>query len=299
VTRIWLAAVAGLLWAGAARAETTFDGHFEQGGLVFGHTVPGARASLDGRPLHVMPDGEFLLGFGRDAGPSATVEIVAPDGRRETKTLAIQARSWDIQRVDGLPERKVTPSPADLARIKDDAVQVAAARARDTLETLFRSGFAWPAQGPISGVYGSQRILNGQPRQPHYGLDVAAPPGTPVLAAADGIVSLAHQDMFFTGKTLMIDHGYGLSTTYMHMSAITVKVGERVKQGQMIGRVGATGRVTGPHLDWRVNLYDVRLDPALLVPPMPPPSPAVSPASAGAATAIGPASAGSTRPSAR
>ncbi|HTY68836.1 MAG TPA: M23 family metallopeptidase [Alphaproteobacteria bacterium] len=278
--------------ASPARAEATFDGHFEQGGLVYGHTTPGARVTLDGQPVRLTPDGEFLLGFGRDAAAGATLDVTYPDGRHETKALSIAARAWDIQRIEGLPQKQVTPPPEDLARIKADAAEVFAARARDTDVLLFRSGFKWPAIGPISGVYGSQRILNGEPRQPHYGIDIAAPAGTPVLAAADGIVSMVNENMLLTGKTLILDHGYGLSSTYMHMSAITVKPGQQVKQGQMIGRIGATGRVTGPHVDWRVNLYQVRLDPALLVPPMP-----ISPASGGAATATGPAASGSRLPS--
>lgn len=269
MTRAAIAVAALLALAAPAHAQVMFDGHFEQGGLVFGHTTPGARVSLDGQALRLTPDGEFLLGFGRDAAPTASLDITYPDGRHETQTLTIAARQWNIQRIDGLPQQKVTPPPEDIAHIKADIAEVSAARARDTDALLFRSGFQWPALGPISGVYGSQRILNGEPRQPHYGVDIAAPAGTPVRAAADGVVSMIDQDMFFTGKTLILDHGYGLSTTYMHMSAITVKPGEHVKQGEMIGRVGATGRVTGPHLDWRVNLYQTRLDPALLVPPMP------------------------------
>jgi len=261
--------VAAAVLAGAARAEVTFTGNFVQGGLVYGQTAPGSKVTLDGRPMHVSAAGEFLLGFGRDAAASAVVDIVHRDGTHETRTVAVAARAWDIQRIDGLPEKQVTPPPEVLQRIKDDNAQVAAARARDTDEMLFKTGFVWPAQGPISGVYGSQRILNGQPRAPHYGLDIAAPAGTPVVAPADGIVAMAHPDMYFTGKTLILDHGYGLSTTYSHMSEIAVQVGQRVKKGQMIGKVGATGRVTGPHLDWRINLYDIRLDPALIVPPMP------------------------------
>ena len=279
--------------AGAARAEVSLTGNFTQGGLVYGQAAPGAEVRLDGRPMHVSPEGEFLLGFGRDAAPSATVEVVYRDGTRETRTVAVAARSWDIQRIDGLPEKQVTPPSEVLARIKDDNAQVAAARTRDSAEMLFKTGFIWPATGPISGVYGSQRILNGQPRQPHYGLDIAAPAGSPVVAPAAGVVTLAN-DLYFTGNTLILDHGYGLSTTYSHMSVIAVKPGQRVGQGEMIGRVGATGRVTGPHLDWRINLYDIRLDPALILPPQP-----VSPANAGAATATGPGSSGSTPPSAR
>ncbi len=269
MNRLGLALVSAMLLAGPARADVTFTGNFVQGGLAYGHAAPGAKVTLDGRPMHVSPAGEFLLGFGRDAAPAATVEVVYADGKHETRTVAVSPRKWDIQRIDGLPEKQVTPPPEVLQRIKDEIAEVAAARNRDTDEMLFKTGFIWPAQGPISGVYGSQRILNGQPRTPHYGLDIAAPPGTPIVAPADGIVSMINADMYFTGKTLMLDHGYGLSTTYSHMSAITVKLGQRVKRGEMIGRVGATGRVTGPHLDWRINLYDIRLDPALIVPPMP------------------------------
>ena len=253
----------------AAAAAVTFEGHFEQGGLVYAHTTPGAQVTLDGQPVRLTRDGEFLLGFGRDAAPSATLDVTYPDGRHEAKTLAIAARTWGVQHINGLPQKDVTPPPELLARIKADVAEVFAARARDTDSLAFRSGFIWPVTGPITGVYGTQRFLNGEPRQPHFGIDIAAPAGTPVRAAAGGVVSMVEQNMFFTGKTMIIDHGYGLSSTYMHMSAITVTVGQTVKQGQVIGKVGATGRVTGAHLDWRVNLYETRLDPALLVPPMP------------------------------
>lgn len=266
-----LAAVLAIALAGSgpAQAQVSFEGHFEQGGLVFGHTTPGAQVTLDGQKLRLTPDGEFLLGFGRDAAPSATLDIVHPDGRHETKTLAIAARTWGVQRIEGLPKQEVTPPPELITRIKADIAEVFAARAQDTDSLAFRTGFIWPVTGPITGVYGTQRFLDGEPRQPHFGIDIAAPAGTPIRAAADGVVSMVDQTMFFTGKTMIIDHGYGLSTTYMHMSAITVTLGQTVKRGQVIGRVGATGRVTGPHLDWRANLYETRLDPALLVPPMP------------------------------
>ncbi|MBV8537972.1 MAG: M23 family metallopeptidase, partial [Alphaproteobacteria bacterium] len=194
----WSVLVALLVAASPACAQVTFEGHFEQGGLVYAHTTPGARVTLDGQPVRLTPDGEFLLGFGRDAPPAASLEVTYPDGRHETRQLAIAARAWDIQRIQGLPEKQVTPPPEDLARIKADAAEVFAARARDTDVLLFRSGFAWPAIGPISGVYGSQRILNGEPRQPHYGVDIAAPAGTPVLAAADGIVSMVNENMLIT-----------------------------------------------------------------------------------------------------
>ncbi|HEX6978259.1 MAG TPA: M23 family metallopeptidase [Alphaproteobacteria bacterium] len=259
-----------LCLAGRAQAaDLELSGQFVQGALVTGRVVPGARVTFEGRPMRVAPDGTFLIGFGRDAAPEARLVVEYPDGRREERVLTVTPRKWNIQRIDGLPERQVTPDPDDLKRIRAENALIAAARARDSAEALFKNGFIWPVIGRISGVYGSQRILNGQPRQPHYGIDIAAPVGTPVVAAAAGIVALVHEDMFFTGKTIILDHGHGLSSVYSHLSEIAVRAGERVEQGTVIGRVGATGRVTGAHLDWRVNLFDIRLDPALLVPPMP------------------------------
>lgn len=272
--RHWLA-IASLLFivAAPARADVTFDRELVQGGLAIARSAPGTTVALDGRPLRVAPDGRFLIGFARDA-TAAKLSLTYSDGRQETRTLIPRKREWRIQRVDGLPQRTVTPNEAELQRIRSDAALVAEIRKRDTAEPLFGSGFIWPVVGPISGVYGSQRILNGEPRAPHYGVDIAAPTGTPVVAAADGIVGLAHEDLFLTGQTLILDHGFGLNTVYYHLSAITVTAGQRVKQGETIGRVGATGRATGPHLHWGMNLFDIRLDPALLVPPMPAPKPA-------------------------
>jgi murein DD-endopeptidase MepM/ murein hydrolase activator NlpD len=255
--------------APAVADDIELRGHFVQGGLVTGRATPGSRVTFEGRAMRVAADGTFLIGFGREAPPQARLVVQLPDGRTETRTLAVLSRSYDIQRIDGLPERQVSPAPEDLVRIREDQALVAQARARDTAEPFFQWGFVWPAIGPISGVYGSQRILNGEPRQPHYGVDVAAPVGTPIVAAAPGIVSLAHPDMFFTGKTVAIDHGHGLNSVYSHLATIAVADGEQVAQGQVIGTLGGTGRVTAPHLDWRVNLFDIRLDPALLVPPMP------------------------------
>jgi murein DD-endopeptidase MepM/ murein hydrolase activator NlpD len=256
--------------AGRASAdEIALSGNFIQGGLVTGTAPPGARVTFEGRAMRLTADGIFLIGFGRDAGPRTELEVRLPDGRLEKRTLTVAPRRYDIQRIDGLPERQVSPSPDDLARIRRDQAAVAQARARDTVEPYFRSGFVWPAIGPISGVYGSQRILNGEPRQPHYGVDIAAPEGTPIVAPAPGIVSLVHPDMFFTGKTIAIDHGHGLNSVFSHLATIAVADGAHVAQGQVIGTLGGTGRATAPHLDWRVNLFDIRLDPALLVPPMP------------------------------
>ncbi|HSE78512.1 MAG TPA: M23 family metallopeptidase [Alphaproteobacteria bacterium] len=271
-TAILLAVTQLVTAAGAAGAELRLDGRPIQGGLIVGQAAPGARVAVDGRAVRVAPDGRFLIGFGREAGPNAILAVIWPDGTQERRALDIAPRAYDIQRIDGLPERLVSPALEDLARIKQDSARIAAARQRDTAESMFASGFAWPAIGAISGVYGSQRILNGQPRQPHFGVDIAAPTGTPVAAPADAIVVLTDEAMFFTGKTLMLDHGHGLTSVFAHLSEIAVGDGERVRKGQIVGRLGATGRVTGAHLHWGMALFGVQLDPALLVPPMPAPA---------------------------
>lgn len=266
---VW-AALLLLLLAPPARADVTFTGAFVQGGLVTGRAPPGSKIEFDGRPLRVGNQGQFLIGFGRDT-TTATLALSYPDGRQETRRLKVGKRDWLIQRVDGLPQQTVTPDEAQLQRIRDEAALVAEIRRRDSAAPLFGAGFIWPVIGPISGVYGSQRVLNGVPRAPHFGVDIAVPTGTPVMAAADGVVALVHEDMFLTGKTLIVDHGFGLNTVYYHLSAIAVSAGQTVKRGEVIGRVGATGRATGAHLHWGMNLFDIRLDPALVVPPMPKP----------------------------
>lgn len=259
-----------LLCSLPAAAETVrLEGDFVQGGLVVGRTEPGAKVAVDGRAVVVRPDGRFLLGFGRDAAAKALLVATLPDGGRQELPLAIAKRTYDVQRIDGLPPESVSPGPADLERIEAEQNLIAAARFIDSPVAYFDGGFVWPAVGPVSGVYGSQRILNGQPRQPHYGVDIAAPEGAPVTAPSPGIVRLAEADLYFTGGTVILDHGYGLSSTFSHLSAVLVAVGDRLAQGQLVGRVGKTGRATGAHLDWRLNLFDVRLDPALLVGPMP------------------------------
>jgi hypothetical protein len=273
------------LMSEAASAGTVdLSGAMEQGGLVRGATEPGATVTLDGRAVRVAPDGKFIFGFGRDAPAHASLDLVLPDGTHAHRDLDMVQRQWDVRRIDGLPPQQVTPDPEIAARIARDKAEVDKARAVDSDALTFEMPLRWPALGPISGIYGSQSILNGQPRQPHYGVDVAAPPGTPVVAAASGTVSLAERDLYLTGGTVIIDHGYGLSTTYMHMSSVDVVPGQNVAAGDPIGKVGATGRVTGPHLDWRVNWYEVRLDAMLVAGPMPPVPDAapVSPASADA-----------------
>jgi murein DD-endopeptidase MepM/ murein hydrolase activator NlpD len=243
------------------------DGPMIQGGLLFGRAEPGTTVTLDGEPVRLRADGRFLIGFAYNAPVSATFEAVFPGGGRETRRLTIEQRDYEVQKIEGLPQDKVTPDPKQMERVAAEQELVAAARGFDSPFDDFITPLQWPAQGPLSGFYGSRRILNGEERQPHFGLDIAAPEGAPVVAPLGGLVRMAESDLFFTGGTIIIDHGFGLTTAYSHLSAVEVTVGQRVEQGQEIGRVGATGRVTGAHLDFRVNLFDVRLDPALLLPP--------------------------------
>ncbi len=257
------------LLAGAAAAQTPLPvtGPFEQGGLLFGRAAPGSQVLLDGKPVPVSPEGHFLLAFDRDAEPAADIQIIGPDGSRLHHVAAVQPRRFKTQRIDGLPQSKVVPPEEVWERITAERDLLVALRARSRPETDYLSGFAWPAKGRISGVYGSQRILNGEPRQPHYGIDVAVPTGTPVLAPADGVVVLAHPELYFAGKTLVIDHGQGLKSSLLHLSEILVPEGAVVRKGEPVAKVGATGRVTGAHLDWRVSWFDRWIDPAQLVPP--------------------------------
>lgn len=257
-----------LMLTASASAETPLpvDGPFEQGGLLFGQAAPGSQVFIDGLSVPVSPTGHFLLAFDRDAPPAADIQILHPDGNRLHRVVAVAPRRFKTQRINGLPQSKVVPPEAAWDRIIAERDQLIALRAESRPETDYLGGFAWPARGRISGVYGSQRILNGEPRQPHYGIDIAVPTGTPVLAPADGIVALAHPELYFAGKTLVIDHGQGLKSSLLHLSEILVPVGARVTKGQTVAKVGATGRVTGAHLDWRVSWFDRWIDPAQLVP---------------------------------
>jgi murein DD-endopeptidase MepM/ murein hydrolase activator NlpD len=257
----------------AASQTLRLEGPMIQGGLLIGRTDPGSKVTVDGTWVKVSSSGMFVIGLGRDAPSTVAVRAAAGDGKATTRSLEIERRRYDIQRIDGLPKKQVTPSAEDLKRIGDDSRRIAAVRAGASALTDFAGGFVWPLTGRLSGVYGSQRILNGEPRRPHAGVDVAAAEGTPIKAPAGGVVALVHGDMFFTGKTLMIDHGHGLSSVYAHMSAIVVEEGQRVVKGQAIGRVGSTGRATGPHLHWGVSLFDIALDPALLAGSLTPPAP--------------------------
>lgn len=257
-----------LMLADAAQA-LTLHGTARQGGLMIGH-VPVAQGlsalSLDGAAVPVHPhSGHFLLGFGRDAPATSVLTITHHDGSEETVVIAVAPYDWPVQRLDGLPDRKVSPPHEDLAKIRSDGAAIAEARRRRTMSFDAFAGLVMPLEGRISGVFGAQRILNGKPRSPHSGLDLAAPTGTPIAAPLPGDVSLVVPDMFFTGKTVMLDHGLGLASVYAHMNSIAVTEGQRVMQGEVLGTVGATGRATGPHLHWGVSWQNVKLDPQAVV----------------------------------
>ncbi len=241
------------------------------GGIVWAKVAPGTRVSLGEDALDVMEDGLVVFGLGRDAAASFTLKLAGATNC--SRNVRIAPRRYPIQRVQGVPQRTVTPPQHDLDRIARERTLVAAAKGRriqrpDLLAAVVQ-GFQWPAQGPISGVYGSQRVYNGKPGSPHYGVDVAIPTGSPVYAPAPGIVTLAEPDLYFSGGTVILDHGYRLSSSFLHMSEVLVAVGQELKAGDLIGKVGATGRATGPHLDWRMSWRSERVDPQLLVPPMP------------------------------
>ncbi|MES9971434.1 MAG: M23 family metallopeptidase [Candidatus Thiodiazotropha sp.] len=250
-------------------AALSLEGKMVQGGMLVGKTDPGNQVRFNDESIRVSSEGVFLLGFGRDDGLQHRLEVSRGGKPIKKQQIHITKREYQIQKIDGLPPSKVTPPKRDWARIKKETALVKQARKRNDDRNDFMSGFIWPAEGIISGVYGSQRILNGVPRRPHFGVDIAAPVGTLVVAPADGLVTLAHPDMFYSGGTLIIDHGHQLSSSFLHLHKILVKEGERVKQGDPIAEIGATGRVTGAHLDWRMNLRKARIDPQFLVPPMP------------------------------
>lgn len=245
-------------------------GQWTQGGLIRGKVPPGTQVQMDGKSLAVAKTGDFIIGFSRDAALTLALSFRFPDGDRWRHFVGLKKRDYDVQKIKGLPSRKVSPNTEDLKRIKADRRAIDQARSGSTDEALFVSGFIWPVKGRISGIYGSQRVLNGKPRRPHLGIDVAAPDGTPIMATADGIVRLARPDTFFSGNLIILDHGLGLSSTYAHMSRLAVAEGQRVQQGQVIGAVGATGRATGPHLHWSLNLNGFAVDPATVLPAMKP-----------------------------
>ena len=250
----------------SSKAEAfQLKGDFIQGGLVFGIAPPEVKIIVNERKVRVSNAGKFIFGFGRNAAPTVKITLLFPNGKKEIQRFNLIAREYNIQRIDGLPENMVTPSSDVVERINRENREVKLARAFDTNATHFLQRFEWPVHGIISGVYGSQRILNGKPRQPHYGLDIVAPIGTVVRAPVGGVVRMAKANLYFSGGTVILDHGFGLSSSFLHLSKICVNKNDKLEKGHIIGAVGATGRVTGAHLDWRINWFEQRLDPQLLL----------------------------------
>lgn len=236
-----------------------------QGGLLIGQVVPGTDVEYKNRSVRVDENGLFIFGLGRDTAAEILLTTRNSRGETQSHSLSVDQRVYREQRIEGVPQKTVTPPAEVLDRIRREAALVKQARSDDSPSQDFLVGFVKPLEGPITGVYGSRRVYNGTPGRPHYGLDIAAPNGTEVYAPAPGVVKLAHRDMFYSGGTLIVDHGHGLTSTFIHLSDVLVKPGQRIETGDLIARVGATGRATGPHLDWRINWFDVRLDPALVL----------------------------------
>ncbi len=255
------------LWATAALAEPvaiTFPASVEQGSMVIGRVPPGSQVRVAGHTLRVTGYGTVVFGVGRDAQGAQSIEIVTPDGRQQQASVAITPRDWPIERIDGVPPKTVSPPPKIAARIAREQAAVSAQRQRDDDRVGFAEHFIWPVKGRISGRFGNQRVYNGTPGSAHSGMDIAAATGTPVKAPASGVITFA-DDLYLTGGTVLLDHGYGISSNFLHLSRIDVAVGQHVTQGEVIGAVGATGRATGPHLHWGMNWFDTRIDPLLVL----------------------------------
>lgn len=250
----------------ALGTEVKLSGALTSGGLVLAEFDDAVQVQLNQQELLLTEQHKAVFGFGRDQHGEQVLTWRDSNGKEHRHEFTIAPRKYQIDRVDGVPQQTVTPNPAQQERARREAEQVWLARNNAvTQRTEFLAPIIMPAKGRISGVYGSQRIFNGTPRNPHYGLDIAAPTGTPVIAPWAGEVILAEPDLFYSGGTLIIDHGHGVTSTFIHLNKIHVAVGDMISQGQLIADIGATGRVTGPHLDWRINWRHLRLDPALVV----------------------------------
>lgn len=260
---LWLLLTFGLCHHCLA-AEVQWQGEWVEGGMLIGKVDPGTQVEFKGQPVMVAADGTFVLGLHRDEDAQVQVALTM-DGNREEWSQPVAQRDYRIQYVEGIAQNIMEPSAEEQEIIWRDVVLTRDAKALRDRRLDFLADFDWPLLGRISGVYGSQRVYNGEPGTPHYGIDIAAPTGTPFYAPAPGVVTLAVPDMFYSGGTVILDHGHGVSSSFLHMSKIDVAVGDVLQQGDLIGEVGATGRVTGPHLDWRMNWVDSRIDPELLL----------------------------------
>ena len=240
------------------------NGSFTQGGLLFGKTNSKNKVFFKNKKIFVNKDGDFILPIGRDE-KLENLMVIESLNKKETHKIKISKRQYRIQKIDGLPKNKVTPNEEEMKRIKEESKKIKKSKNLFLNKTLYKSGFIWPVKGIITGEYGNQRILNGKPRRPHYGLDIAASSGTKIVSPSDAEVILTMEDSFFNGKMIILNHGLGLNSIYSHLKKIYVKEGEKIKKGDLIAEVGNTGRSTGPHLDWRVNVYNTAIDPELLL----------------------------------
>ena len=251
--------------ASALPAGLALDSELRQGQLVTGTTTPGARISVDQRDLRVDPQGRFVFGIGRDQTRAVLCVRLPDEEKARCAGLAVEARQYAVEKINGLPQSTVTPNAAEEARIARENALIASRRTRDDARSDFASVFVRPAPGRFSGVYGSQRVLNGEPKNPHMGLDIAGGAGTQIRAPAAGIVTLVSPDMLLTGQTVILDHGHGVSSVFIHMSRTDVREGQRLQRGDPIGAIGMTGRASGPHLHWGLNWFEVKVDPALVL----------------------------------
>ncbi|GHB13722.1 M23 family metallopeptidase [Salinicola rhizosphaerae] len=267
VLTLFLILAAVLVVATSAAAESipvTFPAKAQQGSMVIGRVPPGSRVTVAGRELRVTDYGTVVFGVGRDASGAQRVDVITPAGEKLRVSVTITPREWPIERIDGVPPKTVSPPAEIAARIAREQAAVSAERTRNDDRIGFTQAFIWPVEGRISGRFGNQRIYNGTPGSAHSGMDIAAAEGTPVKAPASGVITFA-DDLYLTGGTVLLDHGYGISSNFLHLSHIDVAVGDSVEQGQTIGTVGSTGRATGPHLHWGMNWFDTRIDPLLVL----------------------------------
>ncbi|NUO75821.1 MAG: M23 family metallopeptidase [Lysobacter sp.] len=251
--------------ADSGDARVVFPASVQQGAMVIGKVPAGASVRYGARTLHATAYGSVVFGIGREQAAPVEVEVIDAQGRSQRVSIAVTPRDWPIEQINGVPPKTVNPPPEIAERIRREQALVTAARDRDDERADFAQAFVWPVRGRISGRFGNQRVYNGQPGSAHSGMDIAAASGTPVLAPAAGVVTFAAPDLYLTGGTLLLDHGHGISSNFLHLSRIDVKVGDRIAQGQVVGAVGATGRATGPHLHWGMNWFDVRIDPLLVL----------------------------------
>ena len=241
-----------------------FYGNFIQGHFIIGKTKPNSKVKIDKKNVKVSDDGYFVFGLDRDRKYDVIITI-ENSGLKKKIEKKVLKRKYNIQRIDGLDEKKVTPPEEVYNRIKQENNKIGKARAINSDLNYFKDKFIMPVKGIISGVYGSQRILNGKPKWPHYGIDIAAKKGTKIKAAGSGVITMAEKDLYYTGGTIIMDHGHGISSIYSHLEKVMVNVGDEINKGEIIGTVGSTGRSTGPHLDFRINWFQIRLDPMTIL----------------------------------